>query len=582
MTSFDIALESRDDLKKYGNNAHMLYALELYTGAEDIHSIAANALTDGPNDKKIDLLYLSRETGQLIIAQGYYSQVDRECAKGNKASDLSNALAWLISTPLDKVPEEIRPQIQEARSAIKAGDISQLHIWYVHNLPENDKIKTELLTVEHQAKDLIQQNYSEIQLDFISAKELGRDYLAKLYEAQESSILIDDKILIKVPGAFEVNGDDWSAVVTSVPGSWLYEIYKKYPSLLFSANVRGFMGSRKKDQKINNKIKETAASSPSDFWVYNNGLTALVHDFVYHRDRNELEITGISIVNGAQTTGSIGSASNKPKDSLEIQARFIKSNNAEKIKNITTFNNSQNKVIATDFRSNDKTQERLRDEFKSHPGFSYFGGRRDFSNESSGKTEIPTETCAQALCAFHGTPWVAYHGKSEIWESNDIYEKIFSDITTARHIIFVFALQRAIEEYKLKLSSASANSDDFTENHKKQLAFLRRRGSTFLLMNAISSSMETITNRKLPRKGFEVSFGSISQYGDAVQLWLPVVETLIAFYHKLEPALDASLTNRTKVKEAVDSFTTYLNDILSFSDETKNKFTQIKMALVYE
>lgn len=560
----------------------MLYALELYTGAEDIHSIAANALTDGPNDKKIDLLYLSRETGQLIIAQGYYSQLEKESAKGNKASDLSNALAWLISSPLEKVPEEIRPQIQEARAAIKAGEISQLHIWYVHNLPENEKIKNELLTVEHQAKDLINQNYSDIQLDFISAKELGRDYLAKLYEAQESSIIIDEKIEIKVPGAFEVKGEDWSAIVTSVPGEWLYDMYKKYPSLLFSANVRGFMGSRKKDQKINNKIKETAISSPSDFWVYNNGLTALVHDFSYNKTENKLIITGISIVNGAQTTGSIGSASQRPKESLEVQARFIKSNNTEKIKNITTFNNSQNKVIATDFRSNDKTQERLREEFKGYPGFVYFGGRRDFSNATEGKIEIPTETCAQALCAFHGTPWVAYHGKSEIWESNDIYEKIFSDVTTARHIILVFGLQRAIEEYKLKLSNLSNISNSFTENHKKQLAFLRRRGSTFLLMNAISNSLETITDRKLPRKGFEVSFGHISNHTDTVNLWLPVVETLIAFYHKLEPALDASLTNRTKVKEAVDSFTTYLNDILSFSDETKNKFTQVKSALVYE
>ena len=48
---------------------------------------------------------------------------------------------------------------------------------------------------------------------------------------------------------------------------------------LFSANIREYLGSRRTDKNINNGIKKTAQDQPSDFWAFNNGVTALVHDF---------------------------------------------------------------------------------------------------------------------------------------------------------------------------------------------------------------------------------------------------------------------------------------------------------------
>ena len=65
------ALDGRSDLVPYGSNRLLLFALELSLRIEDIHSVALNALTDGADDKKCDLVYVDVTLGKAIIAQGY-------------------------------------------------------------------------------------------------------------------------------------------------------------------------------------------------------------------------------------------------------------------------------------------------------------------------------------------------------------------------------------------------------------------------------------------------------------------------------------------------------------------------------
>lgn len=51
--------EGRDELKtKYGDNSLVLYALQLRFDINDIMAVASEALTDGHNDKKCDLIYV--------------------------------------------------------------------------------------------------------------------------------------------------------------------------------------------------------------------------------------------------------------------------------------------------------------------------------------------------------------------------------------------------------------------------------------------------------------------------------------------------------------------------------------------
>ena len=102
-----------DLISKYNNNALMLYTLEMKYDIQDITSVASEALTDGGDDKKCDLIYIDTSSGIAIIAQAYNKAAPQEgdLAPGNKASDLNTAAAWVFSEDLQIVPEKIREQV---------------------------------------------------------------------------------------------------------------------------------------------------------------------------------------------------------------------------------------------------------------------------------------------------------------------------------------------------------------------------------------------------------------------------------------------------------------------------------------
>lgn len=127
---------------------------------------------------------------------------------------------------------------------------------------------------------------------------------------------------------------------------------------MFSANIRDYLGSRSSDSNINNGIKSTLDNEHDNFWVYNNGLTILTHAASYDPTKGKLSFRGLSIVNGAQTTGAIGSLRKLPHADTVVQARFVATTNGDEelIRKIIQYNNSQNKVEASDFRSTDKVQ----------------------------------------------------------------------------------------------------------------------------------------------------------------------------------------------------------------------------------
>lgn len=319
MGSAEEALKSRSDLDPYGTNARLLFALALRYQIEDIETVAANALTDGSDDKSCDLIYVDEDAGVAVIGQGYESEhPEKSEAKAKKASDLNTAATWLLARPLDELPDRLRSGAYELRQALKEKKVQRLEFWYVHNLPESENVVKELQSVEQTAKSIVTTNFADAVGVEIAGIEVGRGTLDEWYKALEAPILISESFTIEVPGGYETKGKTWRAYATAVQAVWLYAVFKKHRNVLFSANLRGYLGSRRSDSNINNGIKASVSTEPVDFWVYNNGLTALVHKFNVTRESNRtiLKFDGLSIVNGAQTTGAIGSSESAPLSSM--------------------------------------------------------------------------------------------------------------------------------------------------------------------------------------------------------------------------------------------------------------------------
>ncbi len=103
--SFIKAFQTEAVLAPYGNNALPLFALGLHLRVEDLATFATDSLTDGPNDKKADIIYIDEAEGLACIAQGTAPEDwGKPEAPANKASDLNTAAAWLLRQPINEIP----------------------------------------------------------------------------------------------------------------------------------------------------------------------------------------------------------------------------------------------------------------------------------------------------------------------------------------------------------------------------------------------------------------------------------------------------------------------------------------------
>lgn len=547
--------QSRADLKEFEPNGLLLYALELRFGLDDIRSVAATAITDGSRDRKCDLVYIDQETRTAIVAQGYRSSTNKLEAPANKAADLSIAASWLFG---NSRPENLNLSLQEAAKeldrAIIADEIDSIELWYCHNLPECKNVRDELDQAAITTLALLRQNYAETDISVI-ASEVGASTLNEWYKSRTNPILVTSDYQVPTRGWFQEEGDGWEAVCTSVPAAWLHALHEEHGTRLFSANVRGYMPRRRAKENINFGIETTARDSPGRFWAFNNGVTAIVNDLNANHSSGSLSVSGIAIVNGAQTTGSLSRVSIEELADARVMIRFVRAPNQELVRSIIRFNNSQNQIKPSDFRSGDPVQSRLRDQFNAIPDSTYLGARRGGPDDRARKPSnlVPSDTAAQALAAFHQDPTTAYHDLNGIWNNDEVYARYFSTNTTARHIVFCYSLWGAIANKKAEL--VSKGNGGLTEDQNEELEYLRRRGSLHLLVAGIGSAAEVYLSRPIANR-FSLSFGSAVSPAAASAIWTPLVDALLPFAPlQLAQVLDeGGLRRRESTREGLKSF----------------------------
>lgn len=497
-------------------NAYLVWALGLYLDHPDLNLLASESLTDQGNDKKIDFIRLDAEQRRIVVAQGYYStKKTTDSAPANKASDLNTACAWIFNGDADQTPDKLKDIITDCRKAIEAGEIDQVTLLYVHNLPESVNVAKELVTVAANVQALVKDKGI-----VVDQKELGIAEIERLYATQESSIEVRDEI--SIPGNFELTekGPKWEAGIVSVPGEWLRDLYQKYSEKLFSANYRGFLGISKR-KKINSAIQTTAELESDNFWVYNNGITVLT--LKIGKGKGGVILNGISIINGAQTTGSIGSVDKKfDLKNVRVLCRVIQCADEDTIGKIVRYNNTQNVITTWDQYSNSPEQLRIQKEFADieydyslKRGFSYGAG-----------AIIGIELVPPALIAFQGDYRSANIGKNYIFETRSLYKKAFED-KKARHILFVYTLSKAVDYRRLELKEKTA----LIELDEKQLRLLRNLRFKGFLIAVIAASLEVVLGKKINKDEIAFSPAAVkaNDFNSLIAIWLPIVSLSIAY-----------------------------------------------------
>jgi hypothetical protein len=145
----------------------------------------------------------------------------------------------------------------------------------------------------------------------------------------------------------------------------LFALTEKYGQRLIAANLRGYKGST----DVNKEIYKTLEEEPENFFYLNNGLTAYCERLeVKNVDRGNEEqkrvtMYGFSIVNGAQTLGSIRRHARKhngqPADgyvSFKVVSLYGCEDDREFAARITRTTNFQNQITIRDFVAQEEEQ----------------------------------------------------------------------------------------------------------------------------------------------------------------------------------------------------------------------------------
>jgi len=534
------SFETNEDLiARLGEgNAYLVWVMALYSDYPDFFGIASEALTDGPNDKKLDFIRLDVDEKKLVFAQGYFSSANKDQAPANKASDLNTAAAWLFSGDLSVVPENLQAIIQEAREAIEVGEVDQIDLLYIHNLPESVNVSRELQTAAEHLKVAL----TDSEAIMVTYRELGIENIERLYLSKESTLLVTENVECPAKPLFEEKGEAWRASVVTLPGAWLREQFHKYGDDLFSANYRGFLGISKR-RKINSAIRSSAETIPTDFWVLNNGITILTRKT--DPRGNRIILSGMSIINGAQTTGSIGSVDSTKHSltDLTVMCRIIESEDPDVIARIIKYNNTQNEITTWDQYSNSAEQKRIAKEF-ADLGHSYSLKRGYEASDAV----LGIEVVAQPLVSIEGGYREANRGKNAIFDSGHLYRQAF-DLKKARHILFVYALSRAVDERRIELKRKESTSS-IIEIEKTQLSLSRNLRFKYFFISVVGACLEQILGEPVDLRevAFQPEFSrrENKSLNDLIALCLPIVSIALSHIASVLPEDLSAVMKRTQ------------------------------------
>jgi hypothetical protein len=535
MTHLDNFKKRTDLIGKYGEEkAHLIWTMGLYLDFPDLNQLASESLTDGADDKKIDFIRLDIDSKKLIVVQGTFASKGAVYkAKSNKASDLNTAFAWILSGDIEnlrtdengKFENSLKEIALDIRLALKNKDIEEIEILYVHNMAESKNVANELNTVKLNLTKLL--NDPDI---IVSARELGIENVERIFRLKETAIVVKEKIVLPEKKKFEEVSSKWKASIFTVRGKWLSDLYAKYDDNLFSANYRNFLGiSKRGRKKINSGIKQTVETKADDFWAYNNGITILTtKHYPDPENPNETILEGISIINGAQTTGSIAHSNPATLDKVRVLCRVIESADDETINSIIEFNNTQNEITTWDKYSKNPEQERIAIEFNKL-GYTY-SFKRGFDNNS----ELSIEVVAQPVSALHGNYLEAGSGKNNIFEKTSLYDDAFHNVKS-KHLLLAYCLVKAVDErcYDLKTKSDTGKC---TSDENNQLSLLRFLRFKYFLLSIIGDCMENIVGESVDLKNVSFANGVAGSTHNSIPTLIenckPLVSLVLAFVSK--------------------------------------------------
>jgi hypothetical protein len=451
-----------------------LAALSVKSLAKVDLETAAKAVTDGFQDNGIDAIYFDQKTDKLFLVQTKWSD------SGTKPLDASSSGAFvagvrdLLAARFDRFNEKIREKESEVRAALYSERPIKIALVTIHTATQPLSAH-----VKRKIDDLVSELNDGIPIAEASHYDQGGVYGLVTSESKPPKLKL--QIGLKDWGVIE---KPFLAYYGRVHVSEIQQWWTEYGNALFSQNLRLFYFS----SDVNDALSRTLQQTPKYFWYFNNGITVICEKLTKAAVGSPGRLIGLftcdgaSIVNGAQTVGTIGTTDSLAPDASAlpqvdspdswVQVRIISLDKCppEFSRAITRAANLQNAVGNREFAAMDPVQHRLAMDFAlDKRKYVYKQGEPD----PKGEDGCGIVEATQALACARSTA-LAVQVKREIgalWADTgrEPYTELFNEYLTSTSLWRCVLVLRAVDEELRQLRRSELFSADLIGIHLNRL-----------------------------------------------------------------------------------------------------------------
>ena len=408
---------------------------------------AAGSVVDGGEDNGVDGIAILPDESKIILVQAKWSESGKGGAEAADMLKFREGVNDLLSMRWHKFNAKVNARVHELQAVLMKTDI-KVDIVFAHmgTGALADAVGTIMTDFVADQNDSVS--------DSLSFSYLGQAQLHRLLVEEQQAGDIDLSVSLSDWGS--IDGPP-RALYGHVQGSDVARWLTTNGQQLLAKNVRVFLG----DSEVNKSVKETALTTPEQFWYLNNGITVLCKSYEKvlagggDRRLGSFSVKGASVVNGAQTVGSLASLSLGPDagklDDVRVTVRFISLDEADEDfgNRVTRATNTQNRIGGRDFVGLDPEQDRLRNEF-AVDGYVYAVRNGEADPESS--TGCSFDEAVVALACSSEDVNLATQAKREISRlyldtAKAPYKALFNAQTTSSAIWRRVQIMRHVDAY---------------------------------------------------------------------------------------------------------------------------------------
>lgn len=449
---------------------------------------AAAAITDGFGDNGLDAVYYHLGEKILYLIQSKWRNDGTGSVDRGEIQKFIKGFRDLINARWERFPERLRKRAASIESAL------------------NDSSTKIVLVVIHTGQGSLSDEVRSDLKDAIDEQNNPTELVASQVLRQVDVYAIVSQGIGGAPIDLQVVLYDWGQVREPYQGFYgqiaasdVAE-WAKHQNRLFAPNLRVFLGIT----EVNSSMVETLTKEPTNFWYYNNGITALCRSISKKplggntRETGYFDCSDLRIVNGAQTVGAISEATIKNPEQVSrarvgIRLISLETCPANFDKEVTRFNNSQNRIERRDFVALDPEQERIASELLLEGVTYLYKSGETLSAHDSG-FDLVEATVARA-CS-QSDPVFAVNAKAEIgrlWENIEKapYKVLFNASVTGPSIWRLVQVARVVES-ELGITRRSA------DGRHRLLAVHGNRFILHMVMQYMNSEIAKASGRLNP------------------------------------------------------------------------------------